>query len=73
MTTVEKLYKTARELPEPVVAEILDFAEFLQKKMAGECASGNEMLIDMAGGLETSATFSGDPSEIQQRLRDEWQ
>ncbi len=32
MTTVEKLYKAAKELPEPVVAEILDFAEFLQKK-----------------------------------------
>ncbi len=73
MTTAEKLYKTARELPEPVVAEILDFAEFLQKKMAGERASGNEMLIDMSGGLETSAMFSGDPSEIQKRLRDEWQ
>jgi len=55
------------------VAEILDFARVPAKKMAGECASGNEMLIDMAGGLETSTTFFGDPSEIQQRLRDEWQ
>jgi hypothetical protein len=73
MTTAEKLYKTAKELPEPVVAEILDFAEFLQKKIAGERASGKEMLIDIAGGLESSATFSGDPSEIQKRLRDEWQ
>jgi len=26
MTTVEKLYKAAKELPEPGVAEILDFA-----------------------------------------------
>ena len=68
-----KLYKTAKKLPEPVVAEILDFAEFMRKKMAVERASGKEMLIDMAGGLETSTTFSGDPSEIQQRLRDEWQ
>ncbi|MEI6651763.1 MAG: DUF2281 domain-containing protein [Chlorobiaceae bacterium] len=73
MTTAEKLYKTAKKLPEPVVAEILDFAEFLRKKMASERASGNEMLIDMTGGLETSTTFSGDPSEIQKRLRDEWQ
>jgi hypothetical protein len=73
MTTAEKLYKAAKELPEPVVAEILDFAEFLRKKMASEHASGNEMLIDMAGGLETSTTFSGDPLEIQKRLRDEWQ
>ena len=73
MTTVEKLYKAAKELPEPGVAEILDFARVPAKKMAGERASGNEMLIDMAGGLETSTTFFGDPSEIQQRLRDEWQ
>jgi len=65
-------YKTAKELPGPVVAEILDFAEFLQNKMAGERASCKEMLIDIAGGLETSTTFSGDPSEIQKRLRGEW-
>ena len=32
MTTAERLYNTAKELPEPVVAEILDFAEFLRKK-----------------------------------------
>ncbi|MEI6640099.1 MAG: DUF2281 domain-containing protein [Chlorobium sp.] len=55
------------------MAEILDFARVPAKKMAGERASGIEMLIDMAGGLETSTTFSGDPSEIQKRLRDEWQ
>ena len=73
MTTADKLYKAAKKLPEPVVAEILDFARVPAKKMAGECASGNEMLIDMSGGLETSTRFFGDPSEIQQRLRDEWQ
>ncbi len=73
MTPAEKLYKTAKELPEPVVAEVLDIAESLQKKIADERASGKEMLINMAGGLETSTTFSGDPSEIQKRLRDEWE
>jgi hypothetical protein len=73
MTTVEKLYKTAKKLPEPEVVEILDFAEFVQKKMAGARVSSKEKLIDMAGGLETSATFSGDPLEIQKRLRDEWE
>ncbi len=41
--------------------------------MAGGRASGKEMLIDIAGGLETSTTFFGDPLEIQKRLRDEWQ
>ncbi|EAT59657.1 DUF2281 domain-containing protein [Chlorobium ferrooxidans] len=74
MTTAEKLYKTAKELPEPLVAEILDFAEFLRKKrVVGALADRKEMLIDLAGGLERSKTFSGDLVEIQQRMRDEWE
>ena len=74
MTTAERLYNTAKELPEPVVAEILDFAEFLQKKRAvGEVSLGKEMLIELAGGLENSKSFSGDMIEIQKRLRDEWE
>jgi hypothetical protein len=74
MTTAERLYKTAKELPEPVVAEILDFAEFLQKRRAvGEEGVGKGMLIELAGGLENSKTFSGDIIEIQKRLRDEWE
>ncbi|WP_076792658.1 DUF2281 domain-containing protein [Chlorobium sp. KB01] len=74
MTTAEKLYKTAKELPEPLVAEILDFAEFLRKKwVVGAVADRKEMLIDLAGGLERSKTFSGDLVEIQQRMRDEWE
>ncbi len=74
MTTAEKLYNTAKELPEPVIAEILDFAEFLRKKrVVGDVAARKEMLIDLAGGLENSKTFSGDLLEIQKRLRDEWE
>jgi hypothetical protein len=63
MTTAEKLYKTAQALPEPLVAEILDFAEFLQKRMSGKGVSGKKRLVDVAGGLEASSTFSGDPVE----------
>ena len=34
MTTTEKLYEAVKDLPEPVIAEILDFAEFVrQRKM----------------------------------------
>ena len=33
MTTAEKLYKAVKDLPEPVIAELLDFAEFLRSKM----------------------------------------
>jgi len=58
MTTAEKLYKTARELPELLVAEILDFAGFLRKKtVVCAVADRKEMLIDLADGLESSNTF----------------
>ncbi len=31
-TTAEKLFETAKDMPEPLVAELLDFAEFLRAK-----------------------------------------
>ena len=73
MTTAEKLYKTVQDMPEPILAELLDFAEFLRAKMSDrQSRSTNELLIDLRGGLENSATFAGDPLVIQKRLRDEW-
>lgn len=73
MTTTEKLYKVVENLPEPVLAELLDFAEFLRGKMnVKQTYLNKELLIDLAGGLENSATFAGDPLVIQKRLRDEW-
>ena len=42
MTTAEKIFKTVRELPEPMLHELLDFAEFLkQKKVAESSKSGS--------------------------------
>ena len=73
MTTTEKLYKTVQGMPEPILAELLDFAEFLRGKMAeSKSLTTNELLFDLRGGLESSATFAGDPLAIQKRLRDEW-
>ena len=73
MTTTEKLYKAVQDLPEPVIAELLDFAEFLRGKMIHRHAHpSDELLVDLLGGLENSATFAGDPLMIQKRLRDEW-
>ncbi|NTV66956.1 MAG: DUF2281 domain-containing protein [Chlorobaculum sp.] len=34
MTTAEKIYKTVQGLPEPMLHEVLDFAEFLKQKRA---------------------------------------
>lgn len=39
MTTAEKLYRTVKELPEPALREVLDFAEFLKKKNKPEALS----------------------------------
>lgn len=72
MTTAEKLYKTMQDMPEPILAKLLDFAEFLRGKMSAKQAySNDELLADLVGGLENSATFAGDPLVIQKRLRDE--
>jgi len=73
MTTTEKLYKTVQDMPEPILAELLDFAEFLRKKMIAKKTNlMNALLLDLKGGLENSATFSGDSLSIQKRLRNEW-
>ncbi len=74
MTTTEKLYKALQDLPEPVIAELLDFAEFLRSKMRNRPAdSSDELLVDLMGGLENSVTFAGEFLLIQKQLRDEWQ
>ena len=74
MTTIEKLYEAEQDLPEPIIAEILDFAEFLRSKLRNRLVNvGDELLVNLMGGLENSATFAGEPLVIQKRLRDEWQ
>jgi hypothetical protein len=74
MTATERLYEAVQDLPEPVIAEILDFAEFLRSKVRNKAATQrNELLVDLIGGLENSVTFAGESLAIQKRLRDEWQ
>jgi len=73
MTTAEQLYETVKDLPDPAIAELLDFAEFLRgKKFHGHKDLSDLLLLDLIGGLENSATYHGDPLALQQRLRDEW-
>lgn len=38
MTTAEKIYKAVQELPEPMLHEVLDFAEYLKQKRAAEAS-----------------------------------
>ncbi len=70
MTTTEKLYKAVQDLPEPVIAELLDFAEFLRSKTRDKSAnSSDKLLVDLMGGLENSVTFAGDSLEISRKMR----
>jgi len=72
-TTSERLYETAQSLPEPLLAEVLDFAEFLRAKQANLQSVTTEIsLSSMCGGLEHSSIFTGSPIAIQQQLRNEW-
>ena len=72
-TTAEKLWDATRTLPESLLAEVLDFAEFLRFKRAPtEHVAPFLRLSDLCGGLEDSLTFNADPMAIQQKLRDEW-
>ncbi|MEO6322911.1 MAG: DUF2281 domain-containing protein [Polaromonas sp.] len=72
-TTAERLWETVSSLPEPLLAEVLDFAESLRSKQAQQLTALDDLsLSSLCGGLEQSATFAGSPLSIQQRLRDEW-
>lgn len=79
-TTAEKLWIATQNLPEPLLAEVLDFAQFMQlKHQKQQCnlpektsAHAPLSLADLQGGLESSTAFAGDLVALQQRLRDEW-
>lgn len=74
-TTSERLLETVRALPEPLLVEVLDFAEFLRARHAKAASapdSGGRDLLELCGGLEVSETFHESPEVIQRRFRDGW-
>lgn len=72
-TTAERLWEATRSMPEPLLAEVLDFAEFLRAKR-GLSANPEPLLhlSSLSGGLESSDAFKADPLTIQRKMRDEW-
>lgn len=72
MTMAEKLYEVGSKLPPPALAELLDFAEFLRQRSAPPQAEQHLSLAELGGGLEDSATFTGSPLSIQEKMRREW-
>jgi hypothetical protein len=74
MNTAEKRYEVGKQLPEPYLAKLLDFAKFIIQKQGQreEITKHTIPLIELQGGLKQSTNFSGNPALIQERLRDEW-
>ncbi len=70
MSNAERLIELARKLPEPILSEVIDFAEYLaQKQVATTTASGAE--FDMFfGRLKQAPLFDG--RDVQWELRNEW-
>lgn len=72
-TNSERLFEVAQTLPEPLLAEVLDFADFLRAKQANMLSRPADIsLASLCGGLENTKTFVGSPLAIQKQLRDEW-
>jgi hypothetical protein len=72
-TTTQRLLESVKALPEPLVAEVLDFADFLRARQLNPSANIQDPeLSSLSGGLENSNTFRGAPLDIQQKMRDEW-
>ena len=70
-TTTIRLYDAIKGFPDPVLAEIVDFAEFLRSKRLNlQPIASDEPLLTLSGGLESSKTFAGDPLVLQARMRD---
>lgn len=73
-TTAEKLLEAIRTLPEPLLADVLEFVGSLSyQRDVLEIVDPTQPLSKLSGGLELSKTFHLDPLTIQQLLRNEWQ
>ncbi len=70
--TADKLYKKLKDTPEDIVLEINDFAEFLISKRSIEKIDQRKSVQSFIGVLKDDAIFSGDPVEIQKKMRNEW-
>ena len=73
MSNTSRLHDLINASPDAVIAEVVDFVEFLRdKQLAADVPASNEPLLKLAGGLEASVNFAGDPLCLQGRMRDEW-
>jgi hypothetical protein len=72
MTTAERLFETVRRLPEPLTLELLDFAEFLERKHQTqadhEYAEARQRALSlMATGYDLGGKGISDREELHER------
>lgn len=74
MKTADRILEETQNMPEPLLAELLDFTLFLKQKyiQARPMGASAQLLNDLRGGLENSVAFADDAVAIQKKLRDEW-
>ncbi len=74
MKTADRILEETQNMPEPLLAELLDFTLFLKQKytQAPSLGASAQLLNDLRGGLENSVTFADNALAIQKKLRDEW-
>ena len=74
MNNAQRLAELAQKLPEPLLNEVLDFAEFLQRKHVPAATDVQQnSFAGYFGALSQTPLFDGqDPIAAQQVLRDEW-
>ena len=74
-STAEDIYKQLKNAPDELVYEVGDFTEFLMKKYQSEkkiTTKASVTLKSFKGILKNSPSFEGDPLEIQEKMRNEW-
>lgn len=74
-STAEDIYKQLKNAPDELVYEVGDFTEFLMKKYQSEkkiTIKASVTLESFKGILKNSPSFEGDPLEIQEKMRNEW-
>jgi len=72
--TAEDIYKQLKNAPDELVYKVGDFTEFLIKKYQSKIKPDKTpvTLDSFKGVLKNSPSFEGDPLEIQQKMRNDW-
>lgn len=72
MTLAEIVYEKLKKAPESLSQEVLAFLNRRDPDGSARNSLESRHLTEFVGILKGSATFEGDPVEIQRRIRDRW-